>query len=53
MLILLLAASEHALETFQAADNPLDREFVADLERIVERSKRELDALMREIANRS
>ena len=43
MLVLLLAASEQALETFQAADNPLDREFVADLERIIARSRRELD----------
>jgi hypothetical protein len=53
MLILLLAASEQALETFQAADNPLDREFVTDLERIIERSRRELDAFASRIARPS
>jgi hypothetical protein len=31
-----------ALEAFRAADNPADREFVADLERIMERSRDEL-----------
>ena len=53
MLILLLAASEQALETFQAADNPVDREFVADLERIIERTKRELNAFAHRIAKPS
>lgn len=51
MLILLLAASEQALETFHAADNPLDHEFVADLERIIKRTKRELGVLTDEIAS--
>jgi hypothetical protein len=53
MLVILLAASERALEAFQAADNPVDEEFVTDLERIIERTKRELVALTRDIANPS
>ena len=44
LLRILIAASERALEAFQAADNPLDEEFVGDLERILERSRRELRA---------
>ena len=52
ILVLLLAASEQALETFRAADNPVDREFVADLERITERTRRELTVIARDIANR-
>ena len=43
MLRILLATSERALEVFRAAGNPVDREFVADLERIVERTRAELD----------
>ena len=42
MLAILLATSERALEAFRAADNALDREFVVDLERIVERTRAEL-----------
>lgn len=52
MLLILLAASERALEVFQAADKPVDGEFVADLERIVVRTRRELAALS-ELAARS
>ena len=44
MLRILLATSERALEAFRAAANPVDDEFVADLERIVERTRAELDA---------
>jgi hypothetical protein len=44
MLRILLATSERALEAFRAAANPVDHEFVADLERIVERTRAELDA---------
>ena len=47
MLRILLATSERALEAFQAADNPVDTEFVADLERIVDRTRLELAALDR------
>ncbi len=53
MLAILLATSERTLEAFEAADNPLDRDFVADLERIIERTRRELDAFANRIANPS
>ena len=46
MLTLLCAASQTALEAFRAADNPVDRELVADLERMVERTRREIDRLV-------
>jgi hypothetical protein len=42
ILLILLATCERALEAFGAADNPTDKEFVADLERIVERTRGEL-----------
>jgi hypothetical protein len=45
MLKILLATSETALDAFRAADNPIDGEFVADLERITERTRRELARL--------
>ena len=45
MLRILLATSERALEAFQAADNPVDSDFVDDLERIVRRTRAELEAL--------
>ena len=38
-------ASERALEAFQATDNPVDEEFVTDLQRIIERTRREIEAL--------
>jgi hypothetical protein len=44
MLLILLAACERALEAFQVADNALDEDFVADLERITLRTRRELEA---------
>jgi hypothetical protein len=47
MLRILLATAERALEAFQAADNPVDQEFVEDLERIVERTRAEIAALDR------
>ena len=43
ILLILLATCERALEAFGAADNPLDTEFVADLERITERTRGELE----------
>jgi hypothetical protein len=45
MLRILLATCETALDVFRAADNPIDTEFVADLERITERTRQELAAL--------
>ena len=44
MLAILLATCERALEAFQAADNPLDEEFVRDLERVTARTRAELVA---------
>jgi hypothetical protein len=44
MLTILLAACETTLDAFQAADNQLDRELVADLERVIERTRGELEA---------
>jgi hypothetical protein len=45
MLRILLATCETASDAFRAADNPLDESFVADLERITERTRQELIAL--------
>ncbi len=47
-LSVLIAACERALEALQIAENPVDESFVADLERIIERSKDELEALLHE-----
>ena len=44
MLAILLATCEKALEAFQAADNPLDEEFVRDLERVMARTRGQLVA---------
>lgn len=45
MLTILLATCETALQAFAAADNPVDAGLVADLERMVARTRRELEAL--------
>ena len=42
---MLIACGEKAIEAFHASDNPVDDDFVADLERIIERSRREVAAL--------
>lgn len=46
LLRILVGCGDKALEAFQAADNPLDIEFVRDLERIIERSRDELAVLV-------
>jgi hypothetical protein len=53
MLRILLAVSETALDAFRAADNPLDGAFVADLERITERTRQELEAMAANLAKPS
>lgn len=53
MLRILLATSETTLDALRAADNPVDVGFVADLERITERTRQELEALAAQIANPS
>ena len=53
MLRLLLATCETALDAFRAADNPIDEEFVAELERITKRTQGEMEKLTAQIANPS
>ena len=45
MLAILLATCETALQAFTAADNLVDAGLVADLEKMVARTRQELDAL--------
>lgn len=45
MLRILLATCETALDAFRAADNQVDAAFVAELERITQRTRQELAAL--------
>ncbi|HMF88563.1 MAG TPA: hypothetical protein VK575_10845 [Gemmatimonadaceae bacterium] len=45
MLRILYAMCKTSLDAFHAADNPVDGEFVAELERITERTLQELKAL--------
>ena len=53
MLTILLATCETTLATLQAADNPVDREMVTDLERMVERTRVELAKLAARFADPS
>lgn len=46
LLRILIGCGEKALEAFQAAENPLDTDFVRDLERIIQRSRDELAVLL-------
>jgi hypothetical protein len=50
VLLILLAACERALEAFQVADNVADDQFVVELERVIARTKRELQALNERLA---
>jgi hypothetical protein len=45
LLVILLATCERTLEAFEEADEALDPGLVADLERVVERTRIELNAL--------
>ena len=47
MLRILHAACSTALDAFHAADNPVDEQLVADLEKMVERTRLELERLAR------
>lgn len=45
MLTILQATCETTVQAFRAADNPIDTDFVADLDRIIARTGAELEAL--------
>ena len=45
MLTILLATCETSLEMFKAADHPIDTSLVAELEKLVEHTRRELTTL--------
>jgi hypothetical protein len=45
MLRILYGACTAALDAFHAADNPVDEGLVADLEKMVERTKAEIERL--------
>lgn len=46
LLRILIACGERAIEAFQASDNVKDAELLADLERVIERSRKEHDGLV-------
>lgn len=48
MLKILHGACSTALDAFRAADNPIDDELVAELEKMVERTRLELERLYAE-----
>jgi hypothetical protein len=45
LLGILIATGEKTIEAFQASANPVDEEFLAELERIIERSRQEFAVL--------
>ena len=53
LLRILIGCGEKAIEAFQASDNIQDAELLADLERVVERSRQELMSPTADIANPS
>jgi hypothetical protein len=50
MLRILYGACSAALDAFRAADNPVDKQLVADLETTLERTKAEIGRLSAEIS---
>lgn len=50
MLIILIAACKTARTAFEAADNSVDKQLLADLVRMIERSEDELEKLKGRIA---
>jgi hypothetical protein len=46
MLTILLATCETALDTFRSQENQVDRELLTDLERLIERTRTELESLV-------
>jgi hypothetical protein len=53
MLRIVYAASSTALDAFRAADNPVDGALLADLEKMVERTRGEIERLAARLANPS
>jgi hypothetical protein len=53
MLMILIAACRTAQTAFEAADNPIDAEMLADLSRMIERSQAELAKVSQEIDDAS
>ena len=49
MLVILIAACRSARTAFEAADNVIDAELLADLATMIERSEAELETLSRQI----
>ena len=50
VLLILLTTCERALEALHVADNPVDTEFVTDIERLIARTRQEIEALTAESA---
>lgn len=53
MLVILIAACRTARTAFEAADNPIDKELLSDLSRMIERSEAELVKLPKTMDGRS
>jgi hypothetical protein len=53
MLRILYGACETALDAFRAADNPVDRQLVTDLEGLVTRTRVEIERLGAQFAHPS
>ena len=51
MLVILIAACTTARTAFEAADNAVDSQLVADLSKMIERSESELEKLAEKIAS--
>jgi hypothetical protein len=45
LLRILIASGEKTIEAFHASSNPVDEDFLVELERIIQRSRDELAAL--------
>jgi hypothetical protein len=49
MLLILIAACKTAQTAFQAAHNPIDSELLTELDRMIERSEQELEAINKQL----
>jgi len=46
LLRILIGTGEKAIDAFQASANPTDEEFLVELERVIQRSRDELEAMI-------